>query len=58
MKLVGCMAHLRRKLVEAETNDQQRGTDALKYIQQLYDLERTIAQVCVDVTQVKDLRQK
>jgi transposase len=58
VKLVGCMAHIRRKFVEAETNDQLRATQALKYIQQLYELERTFAQVCVDAAEVKDKRQK
>lgn len=40
LRLLGCMAHARRKFDEAKDNDLQRATIALKYIQKLYKTER------------------
>ena len=38
--LLGCMAHARRKFVEAEKNDPQRAAHLLGQLQKLYALER------------------
>jgi transposase len=40
IKLAGCLAHVRRKFYEAQTNDKQRSEDALTKIQNIYALER------------------
>jgi transposase len=37
--LVGCLSHIRRKFVEAQSNDANRSNTALTFIQQLYALE-------------------
>ncbi|MFY7825185.1 MAG: IS66 family transposase [Candidatus Planktophila sp.] len=58
VKLVGCMAHIRRKFVECEAEDRVRSAQALEFIQSLYALEREFAEVCADVTEVKAARQQ
>ena len=39
-QLLACMAHARRKFIDAKANDSERGENALAQIQQLYDIER------------------
>lgn len=39
VSLNGCLAHVRRKFEEAKDNDEQRASEVLKQIQQLYLLE-------------------
>jgi transposase len=38
--LLGCMAHARRKFMEARDNDRERAEQSLERIQKLYELER------------------
>ena len=42
LTLIHCMAHARRKFVEALNNDKDRASHALELFQQLYAIERTI----------------
>jgi transposase len=42
--LLHCMAHARRKFVDAINNDKERAEHALAMFQQLYDIERRIKQ--------------
>ena len=39
IRLIGCMAHVRRKFEHALNNDRQRADHVLRLMQQLYDLE-------------------
>ena len=41
VRLVSCLAHIRRKFFEAKENSPKKATEALSRIGQLYDLERT-----------------
>lgn len=42
IKMLNCMAHARRKFVDAQQNDAPRARHALSLFQKLYDTERTI----------------
>lgn len=56
--LVGCMAHARRKFVEALGNDKQRSDYALGRIQELYAIERRAKDENLTHQHRFDLRQK
>ena len=56
--LLHCMAHARRKFVEASTNDQARAGYALEQIQQLYAIERQAADELLPEADVLQLRQR
>jgi transposase len=56
IKLLGCMAHARRKFDEAQKNDQTRAEHALILIQKLYDIERKARESQLDYAQRKELR--
>jgi transposase len=45
IKMLHCMAHARRYFKEAEDNDKQRSTYALKLFQEIYDVEREIKEL-------------
>ena len=55
--LMACMAHARRKFVEARDNDQATADKALHYFQQLYELERKAREQNFRDKQRKELRQ-
>lgn len=42
--LLGCMAHVRRKFIEAQSSHPRLAAEALRYIQLLYDLEANLRQ--------------
>jgi transposase len=56
--LLHCMAHARRKFMEAQPNDGQRAQYALKQIQQLYQIERKATEQKMSELQVLELRQQ
>jgi transposase len=56
--LLGCMAHVRRKFVEAEKNDPQRATHVLGELQKLYGLERKKEEEQPDEQSFSALRQE
>lgn len=56
--LLGCMAHARRKFDEALSNDKDKAEQALKFIQELYSIERKIKEQGLNFEQIKELRQK
>jgi transposase len=60
MKIIlhACMAHARRKFVEAEQNDGKRAEAALLYFQKLYDIERVAREEGMDYNQRGDLRKR
>lgn len=53
---VGCMAHARRKFIEALPNDKERSEKVLLWIQQLYDIEKMARDQECSPTQRLDLR--
>lgn len=53
---VACMAHIRRKFIEAESNDSKRAQRALIYIQSLYLLERQFKEENLAADQIKEKR--
>lgn len=55
--LHACMAHARRKFIEAKSNDEERAEKALVYIQSLYEIERQIKEDELDDEKTKSLRQ-
>ena len=55
--LLHCMAHARRKFVEARLNDQARADHALEQIQQLYAIERQANEKQLPEQEVLTLRQ-
>jgi transposase len=55
--LLHCMAHARRKFVEARLNDQARADYALEQIQQLYAIERQADEEQLPAEEVLTLRQ-
>jgi Transposase IS66 family len=55
--LLHCMAHARRKFVEARLNDQARADYVLDHIQQLYAIERKAADEQLSEVDVLQLRQ-
>ena len=56
--LLHCMAHARRKFIEAEQNDAMRSRYALKQIQQLYAIERKATEEQLGDLDVLKLRQQ
>jgi len=56
--LMHCMAHARRKFVDALNNDEGRATYALQEIQKLYAIERTCKEQELNAEQIKEIRQQ
>lgn len=56
--LLHCMAHARRKFIEAEQNDTTRARYALEQIQQLYAIERKATEEQLSDVDVLKLRQQ
>jgi transposase len=56
--LLHCMAHARRKFVEARLNDQARADYVLDQIQQLYAVERKAAEEQLSAADILQLRQQ
>jgi transposase len=56
--LLHCMAHARRKFVEARSNDQARADYVLDQIQQLYAIERKAADEQLSEADILQLRQE
>jgi len=56
--LVACMAHIRRKFVDARSNDQARADHVLDRIGQLYQIEQQARQNNYSPEQRKNLRQQ
>lgn len=56
--LLHCMAHARRKFVDALNNDKQRAEHALTMFQQLYAIERKIKQEALTGDAIVAVRQK
>lgn len=56
--LLHCMAHARRKFVEARLNDQARADYVLEHIQQLYAIERKSDEEQLSEEEVLKLRQE
>lgn len=56
--LVGCMAHARRKFIEAQDNDRACAEQALALLQQLYAIEREAKEGNLDHDQRYALRQE
>jgi transposase len=56
--LLHCVAHARRKFVEARLNDQARADYVLAQIQQLYAIERTAADEQLSEADILALRQE
>jgi transposase len=56
--LMHCMAHARRKFVDALNNDEGRAGYALQEIQKLYAIERSCKEQELNPDQVKELRQQ
>ena len=56
--LLHCMAHARRKFVEARLNDQARADYVLEQIQQLYAIERQAGEQQLPAEEVLQLRQE
>lgn len=55
---IGCMAHARRKFVEALDNDKARASKVLIWIQQIYDVEQEARDKNLSAEQRKILRQE
>lgn len=58
IQVLNCMAHARRKFVDAQQNDAARSDHALGLFQQLYDTERTIKEKGLSGEVLLELRQK
>jgi hypothetical protein len=56
IQLVSCLAHIRRKFVDATGNHPQKAGVALGMIEQLYELERTYKSEGLTPTQRKERR--
>jgi len=56
--LYACMAHIRRKFVDALTNDKQRAEVVLKMIQELYAIEKTAREQNYTPAQRLQIRQE
>ncbi len=56
--LLHCMAHARRKFVEAVGNDKERAEHAMTMFQQLYEIERRIKQVGLAADSIVKTRQQ
>lgn len=55
--LLGCMAHVRRKFVEAEANNYPLARKALEYIRSLYDLEANLRDRQASLEEIRSERQ-
>jgi len=58
IRLLGCMAHVRRKFDEAKDNDKERAEHVLRKIQKLYKTERVARQEGLGYEERKALRIK
>lgn len=58
IQVLNCVAHARRKFVDAQQNDAKRSHHALDLFQQLYDTERTIKDKQLSDEALLELRQK
>ncbi|MEL6606310.1 MAG: IS66 family transposase [Bacteroidota bacterium] len=58
IELLGCMAHARRYFEKALKNDKQRASHALRFIQQLYQIERRAKVEALDYEARNILRQQ
>lgn len=58
IRLLGCMAHARRKFEEARDTDKKRAEHVLTEIQKLYDTERKAREEGLDWDARKELRKK
>ncbi|NJO00839.1 MAG: IS66 family transposase [Bacteroidia bacterium] len=58
VRLLACMAHARRKFVEARANDPARTEEALRRIQLLYELEAELKEQNTDEPTTAQLRQQ
>lgn len=58
VQVLNCMAHARRKFVDALQNDPARAEDALQRFQKLYGVERVIREKNLDRRDALALRQK
>lgn len=58
IQLLNCMAHARRKFVDAQQNDAPRAHHALSLFQKLYDIERIIRDKELSGEELLSLRQK
>lgn len=58
IQVLNCMAHARRKFVDAQQNDAARAHHALGLFQKLYDTERTIKEKGLSGEALLELRQK
>ena len=58
IQVLNCMAHARRKFVDAQQNDAPRAHHALSLFQKLYDTERTIKDKGLSGEELLSLRQK
>ena len=58
VELLACMTHVRRKFVDALSNDKQRAQKVLGIIQQLYELERQARSQNFTADQRLELRQQ
>ena len=56
--LYACMAHIRRKFVDALKNDEQRASKVLTWIQQLYEIEEVARKEKYTPTQRLEVRQQ
>jgi transposase len=58
IRVLNCMAHARRKFVEAAQNDPQRAQEALLRFQKLYEVERIIREWDLPPEDALELRQR
>lgn len=58
IRLVSCLAHIRRKFFEAKENSPKLANEALERIQQLYELERTYREQKLNPEQIAARRQE
>ncbi len=56
--LLHCMAHARRKFIEAQSNDAARATYALEHMQQLYAIERDCREKNISDEERQSVRQQ
>ena len=56
--MFACMAHARRKFIEAEKNDAKRSKQAVDIIRKLYDIERYCREEKLSIEQRLELRQE
>ncbi len=58
IQMLNCMAHARRKFVDAQQNDGERAQHALRLFQKLYEVERAIKEKGLSGEALLQLRQK